>query len=491
MTKEPIMIRLSSPFSNKQTLLYFIIALGTVGYLLFISMLIPASIVGVLSLFGLFIPKEQEYKNIFNDNFMRSIRDVVLKAGDGNLSERITNIPSAHIMEGVAWGINDLLDQSEQMLRDILDAVISANTGNDKRIIFTQGYKGDFAAACPYLNKTVISIAESYRGKMKAQLSSTLERTSGGAGQGLSVIQNEILKNSDFSGRINMASIKTADNVQKSQDSIGGVIKKLDSLIGLIAGSGNAIVSLNDRTKEINTIAGLIKDIADQTNLLALNAAIEAARAGEHGRGFAVVADEVRKLAERTQKATMEISMTLQTLQQEANDILGTSEEISSIASESQLNIKEFEHALDSFADTVTSTAKLSKYINASLHATLAKVDHIIFKHDVYSTIINQDEQKAASFTDHHGCRFGKWYENGDGKELFSHTPAFKKIQVPHALVHKSVLDTVTCAMNHDCTAIQNHNMIIKNMEVMENSSHELFALLDSMVAEDNADLNL
>lgn len=104
-------------------------------------------------------------------------------------------------------------------------------------------------------------------------------------------------------------------------------VKEVRAIAETVSESAMLMSSLGDRSRQIGEIIGVIKDIADQTNLLALNAAIEAARAGEQGRGFAVVADEVRKLAERTTKATAEISGMITAIQEEVQKAVHSMDE--------------------------------------------------------------------------------------------------------------------------------------------------------------------
>ncbi|HEX5670157.1 MAG TPA: methyl-accepting chemotaxis protein [Sulfuricurvum sp.] len=476
----------SSLFSNKKNLYYLALTIGMALYLITQDIFVPAVILLAAGIAGIFIQDDKACDKIFNDTLIRQIRDVLLKASNGNLSERITHVEDTHIFQGIAWSINDLLDQTEQMMRDIHGSLDAANQGKLHRILFKEGYKGDFSKIGIVFNHAIDDIALSFQGKLASELAHTFEKTSGGISSSLATIQNDIQKNCDLSKEINSSSSKTAQEVTKSQSSITGIVSNLENLIELISNSSEAIASLSQRTNDISTVANLIKDIADQTNLLALNAAIEAARAGEHGRGFAVVADEVRKLAERTQKATQEISITLNSLQQEANGIQENSETISNIAQRSRTDVNEFEEVLNNFSNTTYGSAKVAKYINDSLFAALVKVDHIIYKHDTYSTIIHQTDTSTSSGANHHNCRMDKWYYEGEGKEIFSTTQAYKMLEAPHKAIHSLITETVECVKRKDCKNVKTKDSIVKNMQLMEQNSTLLFELLEKMVLEAN-----
>ncbi|WP_318526682.1 methyl-accepting chemotaxis protein [Sulfurospirillum oryzae] len=482
-------MNLSSLYNTKQTLLYVLLIVGCAGFFAYLGYTAVALSIFVLLLGGCFLPQESVCQKIFNDDLIRQIRDILEKAGKGNLSYRIVNIPEDHVLQGVAWDINDLLDQVEQMIRDMRASLECANLGQNSRISFKEGYKGDFVTVSQMVTQVVHDVAASYKGKFHNDLNMEFKRISGGIAESLEMILSDIIKNSDFAHNINNASTKTAKDALSSQESIAQMVISLDHLMRLLGDSNATIVSLHERINDINSVASLINDIADQTNLLALNAAIEAARAGEHGRGFAVVASEVRDLAERTSKATQNISMTLQSLKQGAMEVRDNSETISTIATQSQVKMSNFTMTLKDFATNALYSEKVSRFINDSLLSARFKVDHIILKHNAYTAIMDKNENQKV-FPDHHQCAFGRWYEGdvSSEKEHFVRTPSFKMLQAPHQMIHDKILETIKMTQTWEMM-VQNKNAIVSNIEMMERNSETLFVTLERMVVEANPDV--
>ena len=269
----------------------------------------------------------------------------------------------------------------------------------------------------------------------------------------------------------------------------------VDTMHGVAQAVGIAaarVDTLAKASEEIGSIIETIEEIAFHTNMLALNASVEAARAGEAGKGFAVVAEEVRRLADQTKSATVDIRTRvgklhtdmagivrsirsvgtvvgsgLEAIEETGTTIRSISEKIDHVSIRTQYVanvVLEQKQGITRVAEDITAIAlmtdeeveqieqvleimdqaeaALTEQMDSHMGETLpnlvlhrAKSDHAFWKRRLANMLCGRIALESGELTDHHQCRLGKWYDQVNDEKLLSH-PAFRKLMEPHRLVH-------------------------------------------------------
>ena len=286
-----------------------------------------------------------------------------LTEGDGDLTIRLKTDSKDEIAQANHY-INSFIEKVQMVLSGVIDSSSENITISER------------------LSKTVVEV-EQRSEKENSELHQVVQES-----QSIRKDLSDAIAEAEV-GRDNL--IRSNENLESTQKDILVLVDKVQESAQTQQELASSLSQISQDTAGVKEVLTAISDIADQTNLLALNAAIEAARAGEHGRGFAVVADEVRQLAEKTQKSLAEINATvnviIQAIVDSSNQMNENSTEIEKLSNISA----EVGDKINDTVDIMSESSKMSENILEGYHANAKKTDMIIDKIHHISSLSNDN----------------------------------------------------------------------------------------------------
>lgn len=296
---------------------------------------------------------------------LNTIDNLFLKIANGDMTVKAPVLTGNSEVSHTFKNINLSLDSIKDILKNVSDAAEEVASSNNQLASTMEELSATFSEQAHQVNDTAVSLDS---------MTNTVKDAVTSLNNNQEIIDNTV--NSANEGK------KQLNDLKESMEKIH---TDADSL-------SETITNLANSSSEIGNIVTVINDIADQTNLLALNAAIEAARAGEAGRGFAVVADEVRKLAERTQKATSEVTNIVSNLQQEALKASSAMSKEAEKVKEGVTNIEQTENIFNKIFTGIDSIKSVMNSIKDDMDNEYSTVQTV---HETSSSIATGIEESS------------------------------------------------------------------------------------------------
>ena len=423
---------------------------------------------------------------------------------DGDLTKRLPE-HGGRELASLAGGFNHFAEKIQQAMLKVLGSTHQLNSASSRLSVVAAQTRASMARQ----DKECVAMTEATRG-----LVVSAQQVTSSAGNAVGAAEQ-----ADGEASMGLKVVKAT-------------IASIHSVAEEFGKAAQAIGELENDSRSIGTILDTIKGIADQTNLLALNAAIEAARAGEQGRGFAVVADEVRKLAQSTQEATARIQDMISRLQEKAvaaaramneggarvdasvsdagrageslekiaqavlsikvmnneivacastqagiaSDISAGVDTINRVAAETSGGVRDTDGAVVELAKLLSDLQALVaqfKLGDSKLDLSAAKSAHLNWKVRLRTFLDGQGALTEAEAVSHQQCAFGKWYYS-EGLKNYGHIRELKEVEEPHAELHRTIKEIIKAKSVGDTATAER---LYANVDQL---SRRIVALLDA-----------